>query len=725
MTMDSLRLKAAIKLALALVLAYWIALSMDWAKPYWAGLSIVACSLTTFGESFHKGLLRLGGTFLAIVVAIALLSLFPQDRWLFIAALSLWLAFCCFNMFRTSRSYFWMTAGFVVPILVIGGGENPVNDFTVVVLRAQQTVLGIVCFSVVYSLLWPYSSREQFEEEVRKALTLKRRLLMATLDILTGNERKEDLPKLRMQIAQLRSTVERLLDAAIVDSYDVWDRRLVWRQFVANMASLDRELQRLYLNARDLEDSRDTAQVQSLCSAILSTEQYLLEAEKILSATASQAGYHTENQITQEMVNSGLGHFQLAAMTATRHNVQRSLEYSRSLSDLMTNIKDASWKANTRHLASSQQPKPTSEFLDRDMWSALIRVQVIFLATVACVLFVPGFPNPALVICIGVSLALNLALHPQASVSVALPFAAILLLIVGTVHLVLLPLLATFWQLALLIFGTTVLVAYLTSRPEQMIVRSFFLNLFLVGLQIDNQQQYSFLFFATMFIGLFCVIVIIECTRFFPVSLRPEIRVEALIKRFFSSADYVVRHSLTDQREQPNWFNRMRLSLHVSEIDSIPTKLVPWLSALSEPALGNTKRTDTLQIATSLEALSSKLIEFAATRRLSQAASLREGGGEAMKQWRLAVADVMLDIERDPGGIDPEYLQNRLQSATVALEKTVEVLINKESSSNLNTADYENMYRLLGAYRGLAEGVLGYTGRAAFIDWHALRESRF
>lgn len=58
------RVKAAMKTALAMVLAYGVALSMDWDNPYWAGFAVAFCSLSTVGESLNKGLLRLSGTLL-------------------------------------------------------------------------------------------------------------------------------------------------------------------------------------------------------------------------------------------------------------------------------------------------------------------------------------------------------------------------------------------------------------------------------------------------------------------------------------------------------------------------------------------------------------------------------------------------------------------------------------------------------------------------------------
>jgi len=53
--MLSVRFKEAFKTALAMVIAYGIALSMDWDRPYWAGFAVAFISLATIGQSLNKG----------------------------------------------------------------------------------------------------------------------------------------------------------------------------------------------------------------------------------------------------------------------------------------------------------------------------------------------------------------------------------------------------------------------------------------------------------------------------------------------------------------------------------------------------------------------------------------------------------------------------------------------------------------------------------------------
>ncbi|PRY20233.1 putative membrane protein YccC [Aliiruegeria haliotis] len=721
--MNSARTRSALKLALAMVLAYWIALSMDWANPYWAGISIIACSLTTLGESMHKGLLRLGGTFIAIAAAIILIAALGQERWLFIAAVGLWLAFCVYRMFGTSQWYLWAAAGFVLPVLVVGSGGIPVNSFEVVVLRAQQTVLGVICYTLVYSLLWPTSSRRQFENGVAQAIALKRRFISATLDTLNGQPTQEDIPELRMQLAQGHASVQAMLDGAVLDSYWIWERQLVWKSFLSDMVLLDRELQRLYLNAGDIQNPQNTDGFTVLCDALREVDQRLSDVEKILQGDAPREEMRLIKLPDPRMPDSSDSHFQKAATSATAHNLELVLELGQSLIEKIVNLTDIGTQQPVLNASAKSEAHPT--YLNPEMWIAVLRVQAIFLAIMCCVLFIPGFPNPSLVICIGISLAMNLALKPEVSVSFVMVLATVLMVVVGAIHMVLLPTLTQFWELAILLFVVMFVGAYFTSRPEQMILRSIILIMFLVGLQIDNQQSYSFLFFATVVIGLFCILTVVQMTRYFPISLRPEDRIEALIKRFFRSSEYVVRHSLSYDSPPPGWVDRILLAYHKAEIDTIPTKLVPWISVLPEGALRSMNKPDAFKVAASLEALSSKVLEFTDIRRLTQAEAMQRGGGDEMRHWRLAVADVMSEIVRDPGAIEPQDLETRLRTAMARLETTVENTLNDAKDASLEPSDYNHMYRLLGAYRGVSEELLGYSRQALNIKWPDLRESRF
>ena len=71
----STKAKEAIKVSLAFVLVYFIAMQTGWMNPYWAGLAVALIALPTAGQSIHKGMLRLKGTIPGCIAALVILSL--------------------------------------------------------------------------------------------------------------------------------------------------------------------------------------------------------------------------------------------------------------------------------------------------------------------------------------------------------------------------------------------------------------------------------------------------------------------------------------------------------------------------------------------------------------------------------------------------------------------------------------------------------------------------
>jgi uncharacterized membrane protein YccC len=238
------RAKPAAKTALAMVLAHGIALSMNWDNPYWAGFAVAFCSLSTVGESLNKGLLRLLGTIVAGLAALTLVAAFPQDRWSFLASMSGVVGFCAFMMSSTSRWYFWQVAGFSTPLLALAGGIDPTNDFGAVILRLEETTVGVLSYSVVWLLLWPTSSRGALEDAVRRMVAVQRQLLAHYLASAIGEAHAAKVDALRREASQGRARLAGLLEGAELDSYETWEAQRAWRGLVEQLSQVTGTLER-------------------------------------------------------------------------------------------------------------------------------------------------------------------------------------------------------------------------------------------------------------------------------------------------------------------------------------------------------------------------------------------------------------------------------------------------------------------------------------------------
>lgn len=238
MTSSERRFKEAFKTALAMVLAYGIALSWDWMNPYWAGFAVAMISLPTAGQSVEKGAMRLLGTLMASIAALTLIGFYPQDRWLFMACVSVYVGFCTYMMFGGRYQYFWLVSGFVALIICVAGGPNPQDAFDIAVTRTLETALGIIVYTLVSVFLWPQRSAAQFEETARRLLGSQKELFETYRGVADHKESQVESPPNPVQEAQLLARLAQLLSAAASESYEVRERRDDWLRLHQDTAAL-------------------------------------------------------------------------------------------------------------------------------------------------------------------------------------------------------------------------------------------------------------------------------------------------------------------------------------------------------------------------------------------------------------------------------------------------------------------------------------------------------
>ena len=159
MTILSTRTKEAVKTGLAMAISFGIALQLGWEKPSWAGMAVAMISLSTAGQSINKGAMRMLGTLVGLGAALTFLALFSQDRWLFMVTVSLYVGFCTYMLTGKKLVYFWFVSAFVCMLITIAGGANSQNAFYTALMRAQETGLGILVYSLVSVFLWPHPRR--------------------------------------------------------------------------------------------------------------------------------------------------------------------------------------------------------------------------------------------------------------------------------------------------------------------------------------------------------------------------------------------------------------------------------------------------------------------------------------------------------------------------------------------------------------------------------------
>ena len=78
-----------------------------------------------------------------------------------------------------------------------------------------------------------------------------------------------------------------------------------------------------------------------------------------------------------------------------------------------------------------------------------------------------------------------------------------------------------------------------------------------------------------------------------------------------------------------------------------------------------------------------------------------------------------------PDAGQPEHFRAGFAEIVDHLEQRIRSVVDKTAKAQLSEKDGVNFYRLLGAYRGISESLIGYAGCAAVIDWAPWQEDRF
>lgn len=227
--------KEAIKAALAIVLALCLAMWFQWDKPYWAAIAVAVMALNeTFAHSLQKGQNRILGALLGTGYALVLITQFSQDRFLFIAFYTLFLAVSLFMASDEKRGYIFVQGYTVCTIICCMGGFDSIYTFHYMMLRIQETLLGIMVFTLVYKLLWPVTTQFKFNQHFTALHTeLLTTVKQAQHDVISGDK--------IILLQQSAKQLQHLLDLPNNGSYDMqfydqeWLERLDEIQVIAHL----------------------------------------------------------------------------------------------------------------------------------------------------------------------------------------------------------------------------------------------------------------------------------------------------------------------------------------------------------------------------------------------------------------------------------------------------------------------------------------------------------
>lgn len=241
--MFSTSTKEAIKAALSIVIAICLALWFQWEKPYWAAIAVAVMALNeSFAHSINKGHNRLMGTLLGTGYAFFLIAMFSQARFLFLTFFTLFLGVCIFMSSDEKYGYIFSIGFAVCSIISCMGGFDSQVTFYFAVLRIQETLLGVITFSIIYRLVWPVNTEQNFVQRFEVS--------RETLITAMRNTESLDIEALESNIANIDKLYQ-LLDLPLNGSYHLKENIKDWRLRINEIAHIQARL--LELASDELE----------------------------------------------------------------------------------------------------------------------------------------------------------------------------------------------------------------------------------------------------------------------------------------------------------------------------------------------------------------------------------------------------------------------------------------------------------------------------------------
>lgn len=162
----------AIKTCVAALVALFIALALSLDRPSWSVTTVFIASQLYAGATVSKSVYRLLGTCLGAVATVVTVPALVQTPVLLCLALAAWVSGCLFVSLldRSPRSYIFMLAGYIAAFIGFPAVDTPLAIFDLAVARVEEISLGVLCSSLVHTLVLPRFVQQLIEQKIESWL---------------------------------------------------------------------------------------------------------------------------------------------------------------------------------------------------------------------------------------------------------------------------------------------------------------------------------------------------------------------------------------------------------------------------------------------------------------------------------------------------------------------------------------------------------------------------
>ncbi|GAB2562158.1 FUSC family protein [Dyella jejuensis] len=204
------------KSLLAFYVTGWLAMRLALPQPSTAMLTTVIVANRQTGMVLAKSFYRGIGTLLGALVALLIVALFPQQRVLFLSALSLWIGLCAggATLYRNFKSYAFVLAGYTAAIVALPVVGHPLDVFDSAVWRVSEVLLGLAVSGAVSDLVLPSRIRDDMRRTARAQFA---NFIEFVQRAMAGKVARSDLEYAHLRFVRDAVTLEDLRSSVIFE----------------------------------------------------------------------------------------------------------------------------------------------------------------------------------------------------------------------------------------------------------------------------------------------------------------------------------------------------------------------------------------------------------------------------------------------------------------------------------------------------------------------------
>ncbi|MCD6211380.1 MAG: FUSC family protein [Sulfurovum sp.] len=516
------KMKFAIKAALSIVLVHLICFAMGWTEARTAAITIliIVSGIQPGGSSSNKAFFRVMDTLIGATVGLTLIGLFPQDRFAYLASVSIAIMFFAYlsSAYKGGTRIFMLSA--LTLLLMFDNGE--IDDvFTYGIGRVTMILLGILIYTLVSVFLWPERVEENSMENALSMTSIETDLYLQRDG--EREKRKELYQKMLSQEALLSSSNLGISDATGEMGFTTTQ----WNSIVHNYKKIN-EIITLFAYHDKTDHTNDPSHYVTNYQEI---EEEILGLFKAVSlAWQEKKEIHIPTPIEplyQFNEVDKLSHLDHARLVATIGGMQKLHTQLCKLAEKLNSL----ISPKPTHFALEDIPRrPFFLWFDiENLKAALLTFLVFWTSTLIWIFINPpgslsyGFDLVTFATAVSI-ITIYLPVNPLKMIfifSFSFVFAA-------STYIFVLPHLHEAWEISLFIFIYAFIGFYFFNR----ILAIFFL-LGLFTLDIQNTMVYSFDILAGTFFIMFAFLFILLFFYYIPFSTKPEYLFLKMKRRFF------------------------------------------------------------------------------------------------------------------------------------------------------------------------------------------------